>query len=561
MFVEDLMKQPKKQKQAHPITLFLEHQGLCWGLFAILALLTFVGPINSNDTFLHIGIGKDILQNGLHTQDPFSFTQKNTKYIDHEWLCQVILYLLYAFAGTKALFLYKLVSCCGFLLVLWFLIPDKTRFVYYTPLVLALPLAYTHAQVRPHILAWLLASILMLLIQHKRYWFIPLLMIFWANVHASFVLGLGVLSVFFLEAYQIQKSTKILIQWGISLLSPLLNPFFYKTYLFLFQINEYTHTVDEWLPFKPGTFYFNVFLIFSVLLGFSFLWSSKIKPLRLILSIFLIYLGFSAMRHAIVALIYLSPILFDNLSNTNTSILKIKHQWLTLVFILTIPFLWSFQKKEQNLTISVNHEVLCVQASSFLKKHHVRGQIYNDYNFGGYLIWDQYPSQKVFVDGRLEIYGGQVLKDYYTISKAMPGWESLLEQYQINVVVVRTERAIAQAIAEHPQWDLVYFDYNALIAVKKRTNTHLKRLVSVTPWGNRDRALPEAVIQDIFYLVSENPYFFGGYKIMAFQYAKLNNIEESKRCLQKYLDLHPQGYENKETRYLMRKIGLNEPKI
>lgn len=533
-----------------------ENPAITFFLLMVLGIIVFTGKIGNNDTFLHIGIGKDLIAHGFHNEDPFSFTQKNTPYIDHEWLCQVILFALYNTTGVFGLYFFKLFCCLGVLMILYVLIPDKTKFVYYLPILLGLFLAYPHAQVRPHILAWLLAALLMLLVQKKKFQYIPILILFWANVHASFVLALFVFSVFLWIEYKALKSSKILLIWALSCLSPLINPYFYKIYFFLFEIKDYTHTVDEWQPFKPETAYFNAWILFCALLGLSFLLSTKTKALYFAMSLPLVFLGFSAMRHPIVVIIYLSPIIYENLKTSKSSLLKLKSSLISFIMLILIPGLWSFREKEQKFSFAIDQEALCIRASEVVKRHAIQGNMYNDYNFGGYLLWSLYPNNKVFIDGRLEVYGGQVIEDYYQISHADRGWEERLNQYAVDFLVIRPERQLAQMVIKNPRWELVYFDYNSVIYVRKGTNMSMRRLRAISPYGNRDGATPHQVVEEIRYLLQENPIFFGGYKILAFQYAKLGDLEQSRSALNQYLKLHPKGRENKEAQYLMQKIGL-----
>ena len=43
-------------------------------------------------------------------------------------------------------------------------------------------------------------------------------------------------------------------------------------------------------------------------------------------------------------------------------------------------------------------------AVDYLKKNPLPGPMYNNYGFGGYLVWSRGPEQKVFIDGRGDVY-------------------------------------------------------------------------------------------------------------------------------------------------------------
>src|SRR5437763_15753819 len=81
-------------------------------LAAILLLSIFTGEIRDTDIWLHLKTGQHTLQTrALTVPDPFSYTsgttaagyagEESTRYFNltHEWLSQVLMYLLYSLAG------------------------------------------------------------------------------------------------------------------------------------------------------------------------------------------------------------------------------------------------------------------------------------------------------------------------------------------------------------------------------------------------------------------------------------------------------------------------------
>ena len=190
--------------------------------------------------------------------------------------------------------------------------------------------------------------------------------------------------------------------------------------------------------------------------------------------------------------------------------------------------------------LELDAQHLPVAAVEFVKRHHLGGPLYNDYNFGGYLLW-QAPELPVFVDGRIEVYQGKVLDDHLRISRAEPGWEALLDQYGVNLVIVRPERAIADALLQDSSWDLLYFDYNAVVFIRDSRNPGVRTLHVISPKGNRDKTDVNGGIAEIRYLLGENPDFFGGHKILAFLLYKRGDLPGAATSLKRYLELHPEG--------------------
>ena len=77
------------------------------------------------------------------------------------------------------------------------------------------------------------------------------------------------------------------------------------------------------------------------------------------------------------------------------------------------------------------------------------------------------------------------------------------------------------------------------------------RLEVVTPYGHRDRSKREKALEEISYLLEENPLFFGGYKIRAFLLYRLGDYAGARDDVVRYLEIHPEGIELEETRSLI----------
>ncbi len=85
-------------------------------------------------------------------------------------------------------------------------------------------------------------------------------------------------------------------------------------------------------------------------------------------------------------------------------------------------------------------------------------RLLNDFEAGGYLLWRR-PHQRVFTDGRLDVYVGSAFDDMVTLSRT-PGshaWAALVKKYDFDAVLTSNPRQAA-AFAARPDWALVYVD-------------------------------------------------------------------------------------------------------
>lgn len=85
-------------------------------------------------------------------------------------------------------------------------------------------------------------------------------------------------------------------------------------------------------------------------------------------------------------------------------------------------------------------------------------RLYNDYGFGGYLIW-ALPNDRVFMDGRNDIYAGTPLLDYLAMNDFNhPAVRAAaVDRYPFDCVITGSPPQAA-AFSKTPGWALVYVD-------------------------------------------------------------------------------------------------------
>jgi hypothetical protein len=92
----------------------------------------------------------------------------------------------------------------------------------------------------------------------------------------------------------------------------------------------------------------------------------------------------------------------------------------------------------------------------------VHGEMFNDYGWGGYLAL-ALPSHKVFVDGRNDFYGPELIQDFDTVNRAHTGWEDVLRKYKVDWTILPRAHPLNELLALHKEWSLSYTDEVAAI--------------------------------------------------------------------------------------------------
>ena len=78
--------------------------------------------------------------------------------------------------------------------------------------------------------------------------------------------------------------------------------------------------------------------------------------------------------------------------------------------------------------------------------------MFNEYGWGGYLIYKLYPGTLVGIDGRTDFFGDRIMSDYYAIFRAEPGWQETLAEYDPEVVLVSVGSPIAEQLRGDGMW-------------------------------------------------------------------------------------------------------------
>jgi hypothetical protein len=93
-------------------------------------------------------------------------------------------------------------------------------------------------------------------------------------------------------------------------------------------------------------------------------------------------------------------------------------------------------------------------------------ELLNEYGWGGYLIWANSPHTRVFIDGRADPYGEELIAAYRDIFSARPGWQEGLERYGVRTALLATGSALGAIMRESVEWREVYADEVAAIYVR-----------------------------------------------------------------------------------------------
>ena len=105
-------------------------------------------------------------------------------------------------------------------------------------------------------------------------------------------------------------------------------------------------------------------------------------------------------------------------------------------------------------------------ALGFMKSEHIAGNMFNSDEFGDYMIYSLWPEYRVFIDGRNDMYGAEIVRDYRKVATLQPGWQGVFKKYNIYWVFCNANSALSLFLTVQGDWKLIYADNIANIFVK-----------------------------------------------------------------------------------------------
>ncbi len=458
------------------------------GLFAMAAR-----NVTDPDLWWHLKTGQYISEHkSVPHADPFSYTRAGQPWVAHEWLTELLLYQIHRSAGWGGLIvIFSAVLAAAF----WFLYL-RCGPAPYVAGVATLCAAWATAPVwgvRPQVLSLLLTSLWLLILERSEsnpkllWWTLPLTLL-WVNLHAGFALGLA-LSALFLAGewmecrlrWSSQQSgqrlkTATLILFLDFLLVPL-NPNGLR--LFSYPIETLRSAamqnyIAEWA--SPNFHNAQYWPLLGVLLGvFAVLrWSGRaVRPRDLLLLLVSLYAGLCSIRMIPLFVLIAIPIVAKRLGNwprrrsatrPHAAARVVLNVVLNCAIILAmaafagIHIARVIQRQPQ-----AEAQHFPAGAVAFLATHAVPGPIFNHYDWGGYLVWRLYPSVRVFIDGRADLYEKQLLDQFADTYQFKGDWQQPLQRWAIGTVLVPRDSALATGLRSDPGWTVSYEDAQAVV--------------------------------------------------------------------------------------------------
>jgi hypothetical protein len=109
-------------------------------------------------------------------------------------------------------------------------------------------------------------------------------------------------------------------------------------------------------------------------------------------------------------------------------------------------------------------------AADYLNARPPRGQIFNTYEWGDYLIWAGPKGLRVFVASHAHLIPRDVWQDYLRVITLRSGWEKILDRYRVDLAVLDPDQQgdLVDALRDSPDWSIAQEDDRSVIFVRRQ---------------------------------------------------------------------------------------------
>jgi len=461
-----------------------------------LAFYRFSLTVADPDLWGHIKFGETAWKAGkVAVPDPFSYLTAGRLWLNHEWLSEVVFYLIFAAAGPAGLIAMKAVlglvvmgvlyrRLCrqglnalraGFLVVavvhffLMSLVTVRTLIFSYPLFLLTLLLIHEMTRRRPR---WI--------------WTVPPLFALWANLHPGFIAGLGIMGIWATVEIWARHLTdrrpviaghpairEILLLLVTCGLATLLNPYGAELWGFLQQTAFGPRPdISEWQPMVLVTRYGLAYAGFVALALWGIIYSRRQRRASLMaVLVVMALLPLVALRHVPLAALAIAVLAGEHIGDAWDRWSSAQPVSAPPRHISSIWFPVAALGAALFLGVSALPHFSCIhitpgiggsypaRAVGLIKQSGAAGNLAIDFDWGEYALYHLSPAVKVSVDGRREtMYSPEIYEENLAFKYGEGDWDALLRKHETHMALVRTGFPTFNLLKLEPGWRLVYQD-------------------------------------------------------------------------------------------------------
>ena len=457
-------------------------------LFTVIAAAACLMPAQ-NDTWWHLREGERLWHGGAALTDEFSYTMYGGYWPNHEWLSDVVFYLLFRTGGMPLVTaaLAALVTAAWW--CSWSLMTGMTGMTggaSRRAIIVGLGVITSSIQwaVRPQIFTLFFVALTVVLIARRAYRPLPIAFLLWANLHAGVLIGCGLLVVAAVQivAFEPRRERRAALPWlASSILVTALTPLGTALWTDMFEAARRNRLmgVAEFQPPRvdnPALLPFWLMAAALLVLVVRARPTSAKSPARqfiVLAALALIPVALMASRNAPIMLLVAAPAIDRLLGRTgdasaatgarrdrprlNAGIAAAA----AIAAAIVVASAWKSAWPRLAWTPMPAGAAEAIEACP--------SNVYNRFDEGGYLIWFA-RKQKVFIDSRVDPYPTELLRQHIEVERS-GDYARLFRRFAIRCAVVPERSPVAEAL-RRDGWQSKYDRQGWLILEATRSTQH-----------------------------------------------------------------------------------------
>ncbi len=479
--------------------------------FIALIIWTFAAGPHGWDALLgdadigwHIRTGDWILaHHSVPTHDLFSFSKPGAPWFAWEWLSDIVFALLFRAAGLKGVVLFA-----AAVLAIYSTLVLRHAFWRGANVLIALPVVLlgvgastVHFLARPHIFTFLFLAIAFWMLdadrrENSRYvWLLVPLSVLWVNLHGGFFIFLACVVLLALgstiEAQWAARgwgpARRYSLLWAACAAASLVNPYGIKLHLHVFEYLQSGWIRDNVQEFLAPSFRGEGELQFEAILMAGLLIAALLIAARhfseALWIVFLAHSALTSLRHAPLFCIVAAPLIAGELSSLwgdwaskrpRQSLSRTLHEmgcdlagpfrrntvWVPalLAALALAPLDWPRDFPQRLFPVSL------------LARHAQRlatERVLTTDQWADYLIFRNYPLQRVYLDGRSDFYGEALGKEYLAVLQLSSNWREVMERRRFDAVLLPPRWPLVEMLKRSPEWSIAADDGKAILFLRQ----------------------------------------------------------------------------------------------
>ena len=450
----------------------------------------YAASANDSDVWWHLRTGEWILaHHAIPHVDLFSRSLAGKPWQPYSWLFELIVVKLFQRFGMVGIVGYTTAMVLAITVALQHLVRRlQSDFTMVALLTFAGCFGLFHLYTpRPWMFTILFFALELDILMHARktgrprelLW-LPLIFALWSNVHIQFIDGLIVLALAAGESvitnWGFGEKTRLRAPWLIaafaaSILATLANPFGWHIYRVAYDLAAQAGVLNKVTELQANPFRDIMdFLLLALAIGSAaaLAWHRRFAVFETGLLLFAAVVSFRSQRDVWVMATAAAAILASNIVSKRPAIPLPRLAAPLAVLLAALLVLAGFRVLRVNNTRlqSKLTETMPVHAVEAIRANGYAGPLYDDYNWGGYLIWAL--RMPVSIDGRAAFYGDEVIDRSIATWNAQPDWASDQELMSSGLVIGPARQALTQLLRRDPRFQLVYEDKIAAVFIRRK---------------------------------------------------------------------------------------------